>query len=110
MTKTIQHNGQTLTVEEARRLIEELEMLLVEADPMTGDYPFGKPVRALLDPRWYSAPTPMADGVLLAFRSPSVGWQGFMLPWPSVEQMAELFIRQIENREEEPVPVTGMTH
>jgi hypothetical protein len=101
MTKTIAFRGQTVYVDDARSMIQELAQELARVDPKTDTAPpQGQVIPVVGNPRWFSTIQPTAQdslpaGAMILMLDPGLGWRGYVLPWPSAAELASGLTRQL---------------
>jgi hypothetical protein len=95
MMKFIEFRGQSVSVDDARKMIAELTVALAATDPPLMDNPVGQPIPCLIDPRWYAEPSQATDGTMLCFRDAGLGWRAFVMPWKEVANLIGLLTRQM---------------
>ncbi len=91
----IEFRGQTLSVEDARMMIQELIVAIASGSPELSNSPVGMPMQTISDPRWYTEYAPGSAGTLICFRDPGLGWRGFILPWASAAHLVGLIVQQM---------------
>jgi hypothetical protein len=83
-------------------VLTHLRSQMTPAVPM--DTPLEKPLRAQIDPRYYTELDPITDGSALLLRDEGLGWTAFLLPPNEVEHLRNLFTKHIEARKTNPAP------